>query len=109
MGEKLGPRRTFIFRVSFTPEMGNRIERIASESDLYASTLIREIVEVYVIEQEGRKRGITDDRIESNAEKLRAELIGLNEEIMARVGHRDTIQMRLAKASRKDEDDEDED
>lgn len=87
--------------------MGERIERIASEEDLYASTLIREIVEVYVIEQEGRMRGISEDRIETNMDKLRAELIGLNEDIMARLGHRDTIQMRLAKASRKDEEDED--
>ena len=93
--------------MSFTPEMGERIERIASEEDLYASTLIREIVEVYVIEQEGRMRGISEDRIETNMDKLRAELIGLNEDIMARLGHRDTIQMRLAKASRKDEEDED--
>ena len=88
--------------------MGSRIDRIASESDLYASTLIREIVEVYVIEQEGRKRGISEDRVETNRSKLATELIALNEDLMAMVGHRDTIQVRLAKAAREeDEDDED--
>lgn len=110
MAEKLGPRRTVIFRVSFTPEMGERIERIAGDSDLYASTLIREVVEVYVIEQEGRRGGIEDDVVKANSDKLRGELIKLNGEIMSLIGHRETIQTRLkVAASREEDDDNDED
>ena len=83
-----------IFRVSFTPEMGSRIEELAARDDLYASTLIREIVEVYVIEQT-RRQSRDESRRKTNAEKLREELIGLNQSIMALVGHRDQVQMRL--------------
>jgi hypothetical protein len=86
--------------------MGGRIERIANESDLYASTLIREIVEVYVIDQEGRRRALEDDeakgRQASNAEKLRSELIGLNEDIMALVGRRKTVESKLQDAAKRE-------
>ena len=106
VGDKLGPRRTHIFRVSFTPEMGKRIDRISSEADLYASTLIREIVEVYVIEQEGLKRGISEERVVKNRASLMAELIKLNEELITMAGARDTIQVRLTEAARRENDDD---
>ena len=88
-----------IFRVSFTPEMGSRIEELAARDDLYASTLIREIVEVYVIEQT-KRQSRDEERRQTNSEKLRGELIRLNEDIMALVGRRDQAEMRLKGAVR---------
>ena len=79
--------------------MGARIEEQAAKEDLYASTFIREIVEVHVIEQEQRKRTYEVDRRQSNAEKLRGELIGLNEDIMSLTGKRDHLALRLKRAA----------
>jgi len=86
--------------------MGARIDEIASREDLYASTLIREIVEVHVIEQERRARSHEDEIRNTNEDKLRGELIALNEELMALLGRRDTVRLRLKRASEEDHEDD---
>ena len=75
---------------------------MASQDDLYASSLIREIVEVYVIEHETRNRTYESSTRQKNAEKLREELIKLNESIIKITGVRDKMAMRLRQAAERE-------
>lgn len=77
--------------MTFTPEMGARIEQLASRKDLYASSYIREVMEVHVIDQERRPLAADQDRKASRRDRLREELVLLNENLIRISSMRDTV------------------
>ena len=81
--------------MTFTPEMGARIEALADGDSLYAATYIREVMEVHIIEQERRMFAADIGRRISLKARLREELIGLNENIMALGGKREQLITRI--------------
>lgn len=78
-----GSRRDEEFRVTFTTEMSERLERHAHHKDLFASSLIREIVECWVIDADKIKRGHEIASKEEAIEALRDEIMALNASISA--------------------------
>ena len=78
-----GSRRDEEFRVTFTTEMSERLEKHAHHKDLFVSSLIREIVECWVIDADKISRGdeILDRRAAIAA--LKEEIMGLNASISA--------------------------
>ncbi len=82
--------------------MGGRLETIASNEELYASALIREVMEAFVVTRES---GYSNESGESDSleERLRRELIGLNENLIQISERRDKVQGELVRQSRKRE------
>ena len=99
MTRKSVTRREISFRVSFTGSMGRRLEKIASDEGLYASSLIREVVEAFVVSRDSLcpdedSQNEDDDTLE---DKLRKELIALNSEIIKICDKRDRVRDSLIK------------
>lgn len=92
--------------MTFTPEMGARIEQLASRKDLYASSYIREVMEVHVIDQERRPLAADQDRKASRRDRLREELVLLNESLMRISGQRETVVDKIRKIDNGHDNDE---
>ncbi len=88
-------RRGTSYRVSFTNDMGSRLEKIAGGHDLYAAALIREITERHIIDQERNTKGEIDPERINLQEKLREELVALNLEIGRMESKRQDMELRL--------------
>lgn len=84
-----------MFKVSFTPEMGARIEALASKRDLYATSYIREVMEVHVIDKEKRSLAADVDRKATLKERLNEELGALNEDMMRIQGKRESVLQKI--------------
>jgi hypothetical protein len=78
-----GSRRDEEFRVTFTTEMSERLERHAHHKDLFVSSLIREIVECWVIDADKISKGHAIASREEAIILLRDEIVGLNASISA--------------------------
>ena len=79
------------------------MEAVASNEGLYASALIREVMEALVVTRESH---LADDEDESDSleAKLRSELIALNENLIKIGERREQIQSELVRQMRKRED-----
>ena len=105
-----GSRRDEEYRVTFTTDMATRLEGHAHKKDLFVSSLIREIVECWVIEEDRRtngevlaagaasKAGPRVDTIENAREMLRDEIVKLNEGIEAMTDRKRGLTQRLRDA-----------
>jgi hypothetical protein len=78
------------------------LEEIAYDNEVYASALVREIVEVWLLENSNRSRSQERRERASIAENLRDELISLNSEIRSMVNRREKLRLKMEKAAREE-------
>ena len=73
-----GSRRDEEYRVTFTTEMAERLERHAHAKDLFVSSLIREVVECWVIDEDKRVGVERPEPKEPEIEDLQCEIESIN-------------------------------
>lgn len=89
-------KRSHGYRVTFSSDMAERIERLAHEDGVYATALMREIVEVEILERcEVYEDEPLGDRCESALESLNQQLEACNDKLIKVWARRQRLMDRI--------------
>jgi hypothetical protein len=91
-------RREIVFRVGFTSRSARTLEELANAQGMFAPQYIRELCEAHIL---SKRQTIAAPDGEAFEDKLRAEMIALNGELMRIAGIRDDKKRMLDREVRK--------
>ena len=91
-------RREIVFRVGFTSRSARVLEELANAQGMFAPQYIRELCEAHIL---SKRQTLAAPEGETFEDKLRAEMIALNGELMRIAGIRDDKKRMLDREVRK--------
>ncbi|MCK5641592.1 MAG: hypothetical protein KAJ19_12390 [Gammaproteobacteria bacterium] len=83
-----------------TPRHMSMLEEIADDREVYVSSLGRQIVECWIIENTGKQRRVEVNERDSIATELQNEIMALNEAIDGLKNRRNGLTVRMRVAAR---------